>query len=98
MLLFSTKLKTNNSLSADAFIQLVIEWNQSSTYEENKVQGICWHGERTAQYGDEKRWIELAEYPSKGIVAARHEKVASNGMIWDTDFILNTAECTVHST
>ena len=40
MLLFSTVLDINDTLTKDAFIQLVIDWNQGSPHEENIIRGI----------------------------------------------------------
>ncbi len=37
MLLFSTKLKVNDKLTADAFVQLIIELNNTSKYEEKEA-------------------------------------------------------------
>ena len=35
MLLFSTLLEINDTMTKDSFIQLVLEWNQGSPHEEN---------------------------------------------------------------
>ena len=40
MLLFSTLLEINETMTKDSFIQLVLEWNQGSPHEENVIQGI----------------------------------------------------------
>ena len=40
MLLFSTLLEINDTMTKDSFIQLVLEWNQGSPHEENIIQGI----------------------------------------------------------
>ena len=52
MLLFSTVLDVIDSLNADEFIRLVLEWNEGSMYATNKVTGINWHGEHCVKYGD----------------------------------------------
>lgn len=46
MLLFSTLLDINDTLSKDDFINLILEWNQSSPHENNIIKGITWNGER----------------------------------------------------
>ena len=38
MLLFSTLLEINDTMTKDSFIQLVLEWNQGSPHEENIIQ------------------------------------------------------------
>lgn len=53
MLLFSTVLDIQDSVSPDDFIRLVIEWNNNSKYTENIVPDIRWQGEHTARYGDD---------------------------------------------
>lgn len=55
MLLFSTLLEINDTMTKDAFIQLVLEWNQGSPHEENIIQGIEWNGERNVRYGTDNR-------------------------------------------
>ena len=37
MLLFSTILKIDKSLTKEAFLNLVIEWNQGSPHENNVI-------------------------------------------------------------
>lgn len=53
MLLFSTVLDVNETLTKEAFIQLVIEWNQNSKYESN-----------AAYYGDGRYLITFPKTPS----------------------------------
>ena len=89
MLLFSTVLDLKESFTVDDMIRLVLEWNATSKYEENRVTGIDWHGEHTARYGTESLWLEFAEYEEKGILAVRHEKRTEGGVIWDSDFIMD---------
>ncbi len=49
MLLFSTVLDIKEEFTKDAFIQLVLEWNQGSPHEDNIIKGIEWHGERNVR-------------------------------------------------
>ena len=46
MLLFSTLLEINDTMTKDSFIQLVLEWNQGSPHEENIIQDTvaCYRG------------------------------------------------------
>lgn len=62
MLLFSTTLEINNTMTEDDFIRLILEWNQRSPHAENVIHGIEWHGERNVRYGNDKRWLEITEY------------------------------------
>lgn len=46
MLLFSTILDINESLTKEKFIELVIEWNQGSPHEQNIIKDLVWNGEK----------------------------------------------------
>ena len=61
MLLFSTILEIKESVTPEDFIRLVLEWNETSKYAENRVTGIDWHGERTARYGNDSLWLQFIE-------------------------------------
>ena len=89
MLLFSTILEIKESVTPEDFIRLVLEWNETSKYAENRVTGIDWHGERTARYGNDSLWLQFIEYPEKNILAVRHEKISDDGVAWDSDFVVN---------
>lgn len=92
MLLFSTLLDINEKLTKEAFIRLVIKWNQGSPHKSNVIPGVKWHGERNVRYGDDKLWLAIEEYRNKEIIAVRFEKKEEDGSIWDTDFIMNFEE------
>lgn len=89
MILFSTILKTNASLTKDAFVKLVLEWNRTSKYKENCVPDINWNGEYNIKYGNDRLSLEFVDYPDKQIMAVRHEKVTGDAVIWDTDYVIN---------
>ena len=89
MLIFSTILDVNDSMTKDAFIRLVIDWNQGSPHVENVIQGIEWHGERNIRYGDEAMWLAIEEYRNENIIAVRYEKRENDGTVWDTDYVMN---------
>lgn len=89
MLLFSTLLEINDTMTKDSFIQLVLEWNQGSPHEENIIQGIEWHGERNVRYGTETLWLAIEEYRNENIIAVRYEKTEADGVVWDTDYVMN---------
>ena len=98
MILFSTKLQTKETLTKEAFLRLVSEWNGSSAYPENIVPGvprgeeIRWDGDGPVRFGTDRLSLEVVEYPERKIVAVRHEKITADGITWDTDFVLNLAE------
>lgn len=86
MLLFPTILNINPTLTKDAFIKLVIKWNQESTYASNVIPDLEWHGERNIRYGNEQVWMDIEEYRNQNIIAVRFEKTDDNGTVWDTDY------------
>lgn len=92
MILYSTLLDINETMTKEAFIQLVIEWNQGSPHKENVIPGIKWNGEKSVRFGNDKLWLEIIEYRNKNIIAIRYEKVTEEGVIWDTDYIMNFDE------
>lgn len=97
MLLYSTTLCINDTLTRDGFIQLVIQWNQSSPHEDNVIPNINWNGEHNIRFGSESLWLDIEEYRNKNIIAVRFEKRVEDGAIWDTDYIMNfdTMEMTI---
>lgn len=92
MILFSTILNISDTLTKEAFIQLVLRWNEESRYEENIVPGIRWNGEYNVKYGTENLSLEFVYEPEREILAVRHEKVAHDAVIWDTDYVVNFRE------
>lgn len=92
MILFSTIIKTNDSLTRDAFVQLVLEWNKTSKYKENRVPDVNWNGEYSKKFGSDKLSLEFAYYSEKQIMAVRHEKITDDAVVWDTDFVMNFEE------
>lgn len=89
MLLFSTVLDIDSSLTKEEFVRLVIEWNQNTPHRENAIPDIVWDGERNIRYGNDTLWLEISEYRNGNIIAARYEKVEDDGIVWDTDFVMN---------
>ena len=92
MILFSTILKINDSLTIDTFVQLVLEWNKTSKYKENSVPDVNWNGEYSKKFGNDKLSLEFAYYAEKQIMAVRHEKITDDAVVWDTDFVVNFEE------
>lgn len=92
MLLFSTILDINESLTRDKFIELVIEWNQKSPHAENVIPNLSWNGERNIRFGTDSLWLDIEEYRNEEIIAVRYEKVEPDGIIWDSDYVMNFRE------
>lgn len=89
MLLFSTILKINKKMTQEKFIQLVIEWNQSSNYPENIIPDLVWDGQYNTSYETDNLLLDIKEYRRENIVAVRYEKRDAEGVIWDSDYIMN---------
>ena len=79
-------------MTKDAFIELVIKWNQSSPHQSNVIENIVWNGERNIRYGTELLSLTIEEYRNKNIIAVRYEKAEENGAIWYTDYVMNFDE------
>ena len=92
MLLFSTVLPIKDTMTKDDFIQLAIEWNQGSPHPENIIPDINWNGERNIRYGTDDLWLAIEEYRNKNIIAIRYEKTEADGVVWDTDYVMNFDE------
>ena len=95
MLLYSATLPVRRSLTKEKFIDLILTWNKENTHEENRIPDMVWNGESEIRFGNDSLWLEILEYKNKNIIAVRYEKVASDGKIWDTDYILNLADLKV---
>lgn len=89
VLLFSTILQINKKMTKEAFIRLVIEWNQKSNYPENIIPNLVWDGQYNTSYGTDSLLLDIKEYPKEHIVAVRYEKRDKEGVIWDSDYIMN---------
>ena len=88
MLLFTTRLKNNQTLTKDAFIRSVLEWNQNSKYAENRIENIEWNGEYSVKYGNENLSMEFVEDPNRQMMAVRYEKITEDEVVWDTDYVV----------
>ena len=76
MLLFSTILDINPTMTADAFIKLVIRWNKESNYASNIIPDLEWHGEKNIRYGTDLLWLDIEEYRKQNIIAVCLKGVA----------------------
>lgn len=92
MLLFSTILPIKDTLTKDNFIKMVIDWNQGSPHKVNIIPDVEWHGERNIKFGNDKLWMQIEEYRNKNIIAVRYEKTEEDGVVWDTDYVMNFDE------
>jgi len=89
MLLFSAQLEITETMTKEDFVRLVIEWNQKSPHAENIIQEMSWNGEYNVRFGSDSLWLEIKEYRNQNIVAVRYEKNESDGVVWDTDYVMN---------
>jgi hypothetical protein len=89
MLLYSTVLEIKETLTPDAFIKLVLQWNRENPHQDNIIPGIIWKGERNVRYGNDQLWLAFQGFKEQAIEAVRYEKRESDGTIWDTDYIMN---------
>ena len=89
MLLFSTILKIDKSLTKEPFLNLVIEWNQGSPHENNVIPNLNWDGSYNQKFGGETISLEFKEYRNEEIIAVRYVKRLDDGIIWKTDYIMN---------
>ncbi|BBH26493.1 hypothetical protein SG0102_14270 [Intestinibaculum porci] len=92
MLMYSTMLDIANTLTQEAFIQLVIEWNQKSAHKENIIPDLHYQGERHIRLGHDEKWMDIEEYEEKNIIAIRYQKQGEDASIWNTDYIMNFDE------
>lgn len=76
-------------MTKNDFIQLVIDWNQGSPHTSNIIPDIEWHGERNIRFGKEGLWLDIEEYRNHNTIAVRYEKKEEDGIIWDTDYVMN---------
>lgn len=92
MVLFSTLLNFRETMTPDAFLSLVFQWNEEngSSYSENHIPDIEWDGSHSFRYATERLCLEAQEYDD--IIAVRFEKLAETGAVWNTDYIANFRE------
>ena len=76
-------------MTKEAFIRLVVVGNQKSNYPENIIPNLVWDGQYNTSYGTESLLLDIKEYPKENIVAVRYEKRDKEGVIWDSDYIMN---------
>ena len=92
MLVFSTVLNINPSMTRKDFGETVIRWVMTNPRPVNVIPGIEWNGSYNTRYGDERLWLEFMDFEEKHIIAARFEKHDDDGLVWDTDYVMNFNE------
>lgn len=92
MLLFSTLLDINDTMTKEKFAELLFEWNQNSYYEENIIPDAYFREKFTDFFGNDQVWMRFEEYRDQNIVAVRYEKKNQDGVTWDTDYVMNFNE------
>lgn len=63
-----------------------------SPHSENIIHGIEWNGERNIRYVTDSLWLAIEEYRNQNITAVRYEKTEADGVVWDTDYIMNFSD------
>lgn len=89
MLLFSTVLDINSKMTRERFMELIVEWNATTKYDENRIPDLVWNNEKSHRWGTEDLWLAVEDYPKQSTVAVRYEKRQENGTVWDTDYVMN---------
>lgn len=92
MLLFSTILDIDESLTKEKFVKLIIEWNQGSPYQDNVIMDLKLNDQINVEGKNNKCCLKICDYSAKNIVASRYEKSDESGAVWDTDFVMNFDE------
>src|SRR5699024_11584691 len=90
MIIYSTKIHVKDSFNTITFIELAIQWNQSSCYD--AIPNLSWDGSNsyTAEYNHRKFCIQILE--EAHIVAIHFEREEQNDVLWSHDFILHDKE------
>ena len=90
MIIYSTKIHVKDSFNTITFIELAIQWNQSSCYD--AIPNLSWDGSNsyTAEYNHRKFCIQILE--EDHIVAIHFEREEQNDVLWSHDFILHDKE------
>ncbi len=89
MLLFSTVLDINSKMTRESFMELIVEWNANTPHDENRIPDLVWNGEKSHRWGSENLWLAVEDYPQQSTVAVRFEKRTPDGVVWDTDYVMN---------
>lgn len=89
MLLFSTILEINSRMNRQGFTDLINDWNRTIYYEENRIPDLNWKGGSGFRFGSDELWLAAEEYSKASTVAVRYEKREKDGIIWDTDYVMN---------
>lgn len=90
MLIFSTNLPVVKGFDRKKFVDMCIEWNQGG---KDPIDGINWDGSSYHhRWGDESTILEVTSLDS--ITAMRFTK-NDMGVIWTTEFILNSDNNTI---
>lgn len=92
MLLLSTTVNINETLTKELFVQNVIDWNQKSPFEENVITDLEWNGEMNIRYEREKLSLGIEEFKDMNTVAVRFEKRDTDGAVWGTEYVANFDE------
>ena len=88
MQIYSGIFSVKESLSQDALIHLVIEWNQNSPH--TKMSNLNWDGKkRNIKFEEENLSLAIEEIRTYNTIAIRFHQFDDNSIIWNTDIVVN---------
>lgn len=88
MQIYSATFPVKESLTQDALIELVIEWNQGSPH--NRIRGLVWDGkDRNIKFGEANLSLAIEEIRTYNTIAIRFHQFDENNIIWNTDIVVN---------
>lgn len=88
MQIYSAIFSVKESLSQDALIHLVIEWNQNSPH--TKMSNLNWDGKkRNIKFEEENLSLAIEEIRTYNTIAIRFHQFDDNSIIWNTDIVVN---------
>jgi len=67
MLVFSTILNINPTMTKPDFVRTVIQWVMTNPRPVNVIPGIEWNGSFNVRYGNDRLWLEILEYAKANI-------------------------------
>lgn len=88
MQIYSTTFPVKESLTQDALIHLVIEWNQGSPH--NRINNLKWDGKnRNIKFEEGNLSLAIEEIRAYNTIAIRFHQFDENNIIWNTDIVVN---------
>lgn len=86
MLLFSTILPARVNLDPQTFFETIVDWNQQSSRQVNRIEDLNWNGELNARYCSDRLELIFDSLPEEQLYGARFVK-NDDGIHWRTDVL-----------